>query len=119
MYVLYCIHMLCERNMYSNTNIVPIPNPPSLSPQKCTVEVFVEQLWVPALKAGVIDQVQDILKALDHSLGQWEPYLTGVCQFFSQRSLYHVLYQTQLYMRVRVCVLCGSVCVCACMCACV
>lgn len=68
--------------------------------QKCTVEVFVEQLWVPALKAGVIENVQDILKALDHSLIQWESYLTAVCRYLSQRSLYHILYQTQLYMRV-------------------
>ena len=59
-----------------------------------------EQLWVPALKAGVIEKVQDILKALNHSLVQWEPYLTAVCRYFSQRSLYHILYQTQLYMRV-------------------
>ena len=59
-----------------------------------------EQLWVPALKAGVIEKVQDILKALNHSLVHWEPYLTAVCRHFSQRSLYHILYQTQLYMRV-------------------
>lgn len=62
--------------------------------------MFVEQLWVPALKAGVIDSVQDILKALNHSLTQWEAYLTAVCRYLSQRSLYHILYQTQLYMRV-------------------
>ena len=64
------------------------------------MDVFVEQLWVPALRAGVIENVQEILKALDHSLGQWEPYLTAVCRYFTQRSLYHILYQTQLFMRV-------------------
>ncbi|CAI8002630.1 Zinc finger FYVE domain-containing protein 26, partial [Geodia barretti] len=67
--------------------------------ERCSEEVFVEQLWVPALKAGVIEKVQDILKALNHSLVHWEPYLTAVCRHFSQRSLYHILYQTQLYMR--------------------
>ena len=63
-----------------------------------------EHLWIPALKAGVIEKVQDILKALNHSLVQWESYLTAVCRYLSQRSLYHALYQTQLYMRVCVCV---------------
>ena len=74
-----------------------------------------EQLYVPALKAGVIERVQEILKVLNHSLVQWELYLTAVCRYLSQRSLYHILYQTQLYMRV----LCVCFCVCVSLSVCV
>ena len=75
-----------------------------------------EQLYVPALKAGVIERVQEILKVLNHSLVQWELYLTAVCRYLSQRSLYHILYQTQLYMRVYTVCVSLSVCVCVCVC---
>eukprot|EP00731_Ephydatia_muelleri_P038143 Em0665g3a len=65
----------------------------------CPVEVFVENLWVPALKAGEIDQVQNLLLELDETLARWDDYLMAVCRCFTQKGLLHILYSTQLFMK--------------------
>ena len=69
--------------------------------QHCNTDVFVEHLWVPALKAGMIEMVQECMRDMDPSLSAWEIYLTATCRYFTQRSLYSVLYNTQLFMKVR------------------
>ena len=68
--------------------------------QKCPTEIFVDHIWVPAFKTGLIEIVEECLKTLDSSLAAWEVYLTAACRFFTQRGLFSVLYRTQLFMQV-------------------
>ena len=68
--------------------------------QRCSVEVFVDFFWVPALKMGQISEVEGHLKSLDSSLEVWHGYLTAACRYFTQKGLYSVLYRTQLFMNV-------------------
>lgn len=68
--------------------------------QRCSVELFVDFFWVPALKMGQIQEVEGHLKLIDPSLEVWHSYLTAACRYFTQKSLYSVLYHTQLFMNV-------------------
>ena len=68
--------------------------------QNCPTDVFVDHVWVPSLKMGMVEYVQECLKLLDPTLSLWEVYLTAACRHFTQRSLYSVLYHTQLFMKV-------------------
>ena len=68
--------------------------------QHCSNDVFVEQIWLPALKCGQLENLEEALTSIDHSLNIWEPYLTGVCRFLSQRKLFRILYRVQLFMKV-------------------
>ena len=61
-----------------------------------------ENLWIPAVKAGEIEQVQNLMAELDPTLGSWEHYLTAVCRHLDQRGLLYILYSTQLFMKVSV-----------------
>ncbi|XP_019858924.1 PREDICTED: zinc finger FYVE domain-containing protein 26-like [Amphimedon queenslandica] len=65
----------------------------------CSNNVFVDQIWLPALKCGQLDNLEEALTCIDPSLSVWEQYLTGVCRFLSQRKLFHVLYRIQLFMK--------------------
>ena len=44
--------------------------------------------------------MQESLRSLDPTLCVWEPYLTGACRYFTQRSLFSILYNTQCFMKV-------------------
>ena len=70
--------------------------------QRCSVDLFVDFFWVPALKMGQIQEVEGHLKTLDSSLEAWHSYLTAACRYFTQKGLYSVLYHTQLFMNVSV-----------------
>lgn len=70
--------------------------------QRCSVELFVDFFWVPALKMGQILEVESYLKSLDPSLELWQSYLTAACRYFTQKGLYSVLYHTQLLMNVSI-----------------
>ena len=68
--------------------------------QRCSSDVFVEQLWVPALKSGQVDQVVHCMKEIDPLMGVWQPHLTAACRIFSRKSLFSVLLMTQIIMNV-------------------
>lgn len=101
-----CFRDAC-RFLLDNVSLSILPflhsslNSPSPSlPQNCSSDVFVDQLWVPALKSGQVDHVIDCMKELDPSLGVWQPHLTAACRVFSKKSLFSVLLLTQIYMKV-------------------
>ena len=64
--------------------------------------MFVESLWIPAIKSGHLEDLEEAIRLLDPSLLKWEPYMTAVCRLLSRRQLYHILYRTQLFMKVGV-----------------
>lgn len=62
--------------------------------------MFIDHLWVPAMKTGQIEYVEECLQRIDHTLSTWESYLTASCRYFTQKGLFCVLYRTQLFMKV-------------------
>ena len=70
-------------------------------PQQCSPEVFLEGLLLPCLTGGQMTRLQENMLALDPSLDIWSVYLTAACRHFSKNKLMHVLYQFQLFMKVR------------------
>ena len=73
-----------------------------LSLQRCPTDVFVDNIWMPAIKSGHLTNLEESLRSHDPTLAVWEPYLTAVCRLLSQKSLLNVLYHTQLFMKVSV-----------------
>ena len=67
-------------------------------------DVFLEGLYVPCLKNGTIQKLEGIMLTRDCSLHVWEPHLLAACRYFNSRSLFHILYHIQLFMKVCACV---------------
>ena len=87
--------------------LLPPPPPPAYAPayqglslQNCSTDLFIDHLWVPAMKTGQIQHVEECLQRVDHTLSTWEAYLTAACRYFTQKGLFSVLYKTQLFMKV-------------------
>lgn len=68
--------------------------------QKCSKEVFLESLLVPALKSGELGKLTDQMVMLDPSLEKWNPYLTATCRYLVKHRLFRVLYEFQIFMKV-------------------
>ncbi|XP_062609221.1 zinc finger FYVE domain-containing protein 26-like [Saccostrea cucullata] len=67
--------------------------------QKCSKEVFVESLLIPALNSGELGKLTDQMVMLDPSLEKWNPYLTAICRHLVKNRLHHVLYEFQIFMK--------------------
>ena len=59
---------------------------------------------MPCLKNGTIQKLEGIMLTRDSSLHVWEPHLLAACRYFNSRSLFHILYHIQLFMKVCACV---------------
>ena len=68
--------------------------------QKCSKEVFLESLLIPALKSGELGKLTDQMVMLDPSLEKWNPYLTATCRYLVKHRLFRVLYEFQIFMKV-------------------
>lgn len=75
--------------------------------QHCSTDIFVDHLWLPALKTGQLEHLEMCLLEIDPSLNVWEHYLTAVCRLLSQRKLFYILYHTQIFMKVGVIITSG------------
>ncbi|XP_064623470.1 zinc finger FYVE domain-containing protein 26-like isoform X2 [Lineus longissimus] len=67
--------------------------------KKCSADVFVEGLLVPAIQTGDLGKLQDQLAMIDSSLAPWHPYLTACCRYLNRMKYYNMLYQFQLFMK--------------------
>ena len=71
--------------------------------QKCSADIFVEGLLKPLLESGELARLTDQMMMIDPSLEKWNSYLTAACRYFVKNKLHHVLYEFQIFMKVRPC----------------
>ena len=68
--------------------------------QKCSNDVFIEGLLVPALRNEEFALLEDQLLIIDPTLNQWHSYLTASCRHLQKSKYYNVLYSMQVFMKV-------------------
>ena len=66
------------------------------------MEVFIESLFMRLVLKGKFTQLKEQMETADPTLQAWMPYLTAACKFLLRRSFHHLLYEVQVFMRVRV-----------------
>ena len=69
--------------------------------QKCSGDIFVDGLLKPSLESGELARLTDQMIMIDPSLEKWNSYLTAACRYFVKNKLHHVLYEFQIFMKVR------------------
>ncbi|KAK7502719.1 hypothetical protein BaRGS_00005969, partial [Batillaria attramentaria] len=67
--------------------------------KRCSTDVFVESLLLPALKAGDLTRLTEQLLMQDSSLELWMPHLTTSCRHLLKQRRFHILYNMQLFMK--------------------
>lgn len=67
--------------------------------KRCSPDVFVEALLMPALQAGELTRLTEQLLMHDSSLEQWMPHLTASCRHLLKQRRYNILYNVQLLMK--------------------
>jgi len=67
--------------------------------QQCSVEVFIESLFMRLVLKGNWMQLKEQMETADPTLQAWVPYLTATCKFLLRRSFHHLLYDVQVFMR--------------------
>ncbi|PNF30079.1 hypothetical protein B7P43_G04236 [Cryptotermes secundus] len=66
--------------------------------QKVDPEVFLDMIYIPCLRQGLISDLHQELSAVDPTHEVWKLYLCHVCYHFEKQGLLNVLYQLQVYM---------------------
>ncbi|XP_076098495.1 uncharacterized protein LOC143068375 isoform X2 [Mytilus galloprovincialis] len=66
---------------------------------KCSSEVFVEALLVPAISCGEWAKLVDQMVMTDPSLERWNLYLKSTCKYLLKQKLHYILYEFQLVMK--------------------
>ncbi|XP_064484118.1 zinc finger FYVE domain-containing protein 26-like isoform X2 [Ornithodoros turicata] len=66
--------------------------------ENCESELLAENVIVPALERGDIEQVLSGIKRLDPTLIQFWPSLLVTCRHLQRNGLFHCLYHMQLFM---------------------
>jgi len=67
--------------------------------QQCSVEVFIESLFMRLVLKGNFTQLKEQMEIADPTLQAWMPYLTAACKYLLRRSFHHLLYEVQVFMR--------------------
>ncbi|XP_021918501.1 uncharacterized protein LOC110829239 isoform X4 [Zootermopsis nevadensis] len=66
--------------------------------QKVDPEIFLEMIYIPCLRQGLVSDLYHELSTVDPTLGVWKVYLCHICRYFEKQGLLNLLYQLQLHM---------------------
>ena len=68
--------------------------------QRCGSDVFVEHLYLPSVRCGGHEHLQDAMTTLDATLVKWSQHLTALCRYLTKNKKFNILYDVQLFMKV-------------------
>ncbi|KAK3093553.1 hypothetical protein FSP39_017239 [Pinctada imbricata] len=67
--------------------------------KRCTSEVYMESLLIPALSNGELLKLTDQMVMIDPTLEKWHLYLTATCRHLLKYKYHNMLYEFQLFMK--------------------
>ncbi|KAG8181284.1 hypothetical protein JTE90_022222 [Oedothorax gibbosus] len=66
--------------------------------EKCEPDVFVEALFIPALKNVQLSSLKYLMTSTDPALSKWSSYLFATCRHLERIKFLNVLYEIQMFM---------------------
>uniref|UniRef100_A0A670I0S3 Zinc finger FYVE domain-containing protein 26 n=1 Tax=Podarcis muralis TaxID=64176 RepID=A0A670I0S3_PODMU len=71
-------------------------------------EVFIEGIFIPSYTSGKLHMLENLLETIDPGLASWGAYLIAACKHLQKKNYYHILYELQQFMKVRLPMGCRS-----------
>lgn len=82
-------------SFFVKNNLIPLSFRYVLA-QQVPHDLFIQHLFVPVVKKGRLNDLMELIKKMDATLGLWKDYIMAACKHLERKRAFNCLYQMQI-----------------------